>query len=370
MTDLSGQVAVITGGNSGIGKETAVELAGMGAHVVIAARNPTKAAAAVKEVKDRAPGAAVEHLPLDLASFASVRAFAGAFTERFDHLDVLVNNAGVVLRSRTTTEDGHETQFQVNHLSHFLLTNLLREQLAAAPAARVVNVSSTGHTFARDGLDFDDLDWERRRYRGFLVYCATKLANVLFTRELANRWPATKVTANAVHPGFVGSNFAREGDMGVLGAVGMVLLRPFAFSSAAGAHVGVPRVVARRERRERSVLLQVPGHVAVEGGARRRGRREIVGRERRADRHQLRSGATGRLRASRHEISAATRPRPAKPKYRTLPTARLTIGGPARRWKRSSTRATRQRRRCQPANDGPRQPRLRSRAPTGRALDE
>ena len=239
MTDLSGRVAVITGGNSGIGKETAVELAGMGAHVVIAARNPTKAAAAVKEVKDRAPGAAVEHLPLDLASFASVRAFAGAVTERFDHLDVLVNNAGAVLRSRTTTADGHETQFQVNHLSHFLLTNLLREQLEHAPAGRVVNVSSTGHTYARNGLDFDDLEWSRRRYQGFLVYCATKLANVLFTRELANRWPATKVTANAVHPGFVGSNFAREGDMGALGAVGMVLLRPFALSSAAGARTSV-----------------------------------------------------------------------------------------------------------------------------------
>jgi NAD(P)-dependent dehydrogenase (short-subunit alcohol dehydrogenase family) len=239
VTDLSGQVAVVTGGNSGIGKETAVELAGMRAQVVIAARNPTKATAAVKEVKDRAPGAAVEHLPLDLASFASVRAFAGAVSERFAHLDVLVNNAGVVLRRRTTTEDGHETQLQVNHLSHFLLTNLLREQLEHAPAGRVVNVSSSGHTYARNGLDFDDLEWSRRRYQGFGVYCATKLANVLFTRELANRWPATKVTANAVHPGLVGSNFAREGDMGALGAVGMVLVRPFALSSAAGARTSV-----------------------------------------------------------------------------------------------------------------------------------
>src|SRR4051794_20205241 len=145
MTDLSGKVAVVTGGNSGIGKETAVALADMGAHVIIAARNPAKATAAVKEVQDRALGAIVEHLPLDLASFASVRAFAGAFGERADQLDVLVNNAGAVLRSRSTTEDGHETQLQVNHLSHFLLTNLLREQLERG-AGRVVNVSSTGHT--------------------------------------------------------------------------------------------------------------------------------------------------------------------------------------------------------------------------------
>jgi len=239
VSPLDGRVAVITGGNSGIGKETAAELAAMGAHVVIAARNPTKATAAVDETRRRVPGAIVEHLPLDLASFTSVRAFAEEYTSRFDHLDVLVNNAGLTVAKRTITEDGHETQFQVNHLGHYLLTRLLHDQLAAAPAGRVVNVSSTGHTFARDGLDFDDLDWERRRYRGFLVYCATKLANVLFTRELARRLDDTKITANAVHPGFVGSNFAREGDMGL--AIGLIMLavRPFAISSARGAHTSV-----------------------------------------------------------------------------------------------------------------------------------
>jgi len=236
---LAGRVIFVTGGNSGIGKETAAALAGMGAQVVIAARNPAKAAAAVDELRRRAPGATVEHLPLDLASFASVRACAESFASRFDHLDVLVNNAGLTVHKRVLTEDGHETQLQVNHLGHFLLTNLLQEQLAAAPAARVVNVSSTGHTFARDGLDFSDLEWERRRYRGFLVYCATKLANVLFTRELARRWADTKMTANAVHPGWVGSNFGREGDMGFLIGLGMTLGRPFALSSANGARTSV-----------------------------------------------------------------------------------------------------------------------------------
>ena len=238
MTDLRGQVAVVTGGNSGIGKETAAELAGMGAHVIIAARNPTKAAAAVKELRQRAR-ATVEHLPLDLASFASVRAFADTFNARFDGLDVLVNNAGAALRQRSVTEDGHETQFQVNHLSHFLLTALLRDQLDAAPAARVINVSSTGHTMARHGLDFDDLAWQRRRYHGFLVYCHTKLANVLFTRELARRLDGTPMTANAVHPGWVGSNFAREGDMGPFIGAAMVVARPFSISSAAGARTSV-----------------------------------------------------------------------------------------------------------------------------------
>jgi NAD(P)-dependent dehydrogenase (short-subunit alcohol dehydrogenase family) len=235
---MQGRVAVVTGGNSGIGKETAVALAEMGAHVIIAARNPAKAAAAVKEVQERAAGASVEHLPLDLASFASVRGFAGAFSERAEELDVLVNNAGLVLRSRTETDDGHETQFQVNHLSHFLLTNLLREPLERA-RGRVVNVSSTGHTYARSGLNFDDLEWANRRYQGFGVYCATKLANILFTRELPNRWSDTGVTANAVHPGFVGSNFGREGDMGILGGVAMVLARPFALSSASGARTSI-----------------------------------------------------------------------------------------------------------------------------------
>jgi len=239
VTDLSGQVAVVTGGNSGIGKETAVELAGMGAHVIIAARNPTKAAAALKEIQERARGASVEHIPLDLASFGSVHAFADAFNSRFDRLDALVNNAGASLRKRSTTEDGHETQFQVNHLSHFLLTARLRDRLAAARAGRVINVSSTGHTMARGGLDFDDLDWERRKYRGFLVYCHTKLANVLFTRELARRLDGTPTTANAVHPGWVASNFAREGDMGPFIGAAMVIAKPFSISSAAGARTSV-----------------------------------------------------------------------------------------------------------------------------------
>ena len=239
MTALDGQVAVITGGNSGIGKETAVALAGMGAHVIVAARNPTKAAAAIAEIEQRVPGGNVEHIPLDLASLASVRAFAQTFRSRFDQLDVLVNNAGGSLAKRTVTEDGHETQFQVNHLSHYLLTRLLMEQLQVAPAARVINVSSMGHAYARGGLDFDDLDWGHRKYRGFLVYCATKLANVLFTRELARRVDDTKITANAVHPGFVASNFGREGDMGTLIGLGMLIVRPFSISSAKGAHTSV-----------------------------------------------------------------------------------------------------------------------------------
>lgn len=241
MSQRQSKVVVITGGNSGIGKETAVALAEQGAQVVIAARNAAKAAAAVKEIQERTrAGDRVETMPLDLASFASVQSFSTAFHDRYDRLDVLVNNAGIVLRQRVLTGDGHETQFQVNHLSHFLLTDLLRDRLGASGTSRVVNVASDAHKTARKGLDFDDLEWERRRYgSGFGVYSATKLMNILFTRELARRLENTEVTANAVHPGFVASNFAREGDTGSLGNIAMVLGRPFAKSPEKGATTSV-----------------------------------------------------------------------------------------------------------------------------------
>jgi NAD(P)-dependent dehydrogenase (short-subunit alcohol dehydrogenase family) len=240
VSDLAGKIAIVTGANSGIGKEAAVAIAGRGAHVVVAARNAQKAAAAVEEIAARAgAGGRVETIPLDLASFASVRAFAAAFTGRFDRCDILLNNAGLVLRKRVVTADGHETQFQVNHLGHFLLTHLLRGALVAAAPARVVNVASDAHRTARRGLDFDDLEWERRRYRAFSVYAATKLMNILFTRELARREDPAQLTANAVHPGFVGSNFAREGDTGTLGNLVMPLARPFARSPEKGAQTSV-----------------------------------------------------------------------------------------------------------------------------------
>jgi NAD(P)-dependent dehydrogenase (short-subunit alcohol dehydrogenase family) len=238
--DLSGKVVVVTGGNSGIGKQAALELAGMGANVVIAARNPQKAGAAVKEIQAATgAGSRVETIPIDLASFASVRAFADAFTASHERLDVLLNNAGLVLRKREVTEDGHEMQFQVNHLSHFLLTHLLRDYLTKSEPSRVVNVASHAHKSARKGLDFDDLEWSSRRYKGFAVYSCTKLMNILFTRELARRWRDTGVTANCVHPGFVASNFAKEGDLGWWGNIGMPLTRPFSISVEKGTRTSV-----------------------------------------------------------------------------------------------------------------------------------
>jgi len=149
-----------------------------------------------------------------------------------------VNNAGVVLRRRGETDDGYETTFQVNHLAPFLLTVLLREQLTAADDARVVNVASVAHHVARRGLDFDDLQG-RRRYGAVDSYCKTKLANILFTRELARRWAADEVTANAVNPGYVASRWGRDGDLGRVWSMFLVLGRPLAQPAAVGARTQV-----------------------------------------------------------------------------------------------------------------------------------
>jgi NAD(P)-dependent dehydrogenase (short-subunit alcohol dehydrogenase family) len=210
----------------------------MGAQVTITARDPGRGTAALEEIRSRSGRDDVEVMGLDLASLASVRELAGQFAARHDRLDVLVNNAGLVLSSRQETVDGYETTFQVNHLGHFLLTELLRDQLVAAAPARVVNLASDAHKFARRGLDFDDLQ-SAHRYRSFSVYGKTKLANILFTREFPKHWDGTGVTANAVHPGFVASSFGRDGDTGRLNALVFPLLKPFALTPAQGAQTSV-----------------------------------------------------------------------------------------------------------------------------------
>jgi NAD(P)-dependent dehydrogenase (short-subunit alcohol dehydrogenase family) len=163
-----------------------------------------------------------------------VRTCAGELLDRLDTIHVLDLNAGGLLSRRQVTVDGFETQFQANHLGHFLLTNLLLARLEASAPARVAVVSSVGHVQARHGLRFDDLQWERRPYRGSAVYGATKLMNILFASELARRLAGTNVVANAVHPGFVRSRFALEGDTRAM-RLGLVVARPFARSPERGA---------------------------------------------------------------------------------------------------------------------------------------
>ena len=190
-TDMTGRTVVITGGNSGIGTETAVALARAGAHTVITARHQGRGQAAVTDIKARSGSDRVDLVVFDLGSLASVRSGASTILERCADIDVLVNNAGVVLSERRLTVDGFETTFAVNHLGPFLLTQLLLDRIKTGRQGRIVNVASTAHSSARRGLDFDDLQSEKG-YRPMQVYGLTKLANIYFTSELAGAWPGRR----------------------------------------------------------------------------------------------------------------------------------------------------------------------------------
>jgi len=196
MTD---RIVLVTGATSGIGLETARQLAPLGARVIVGARDSEKARA-VSDGIARAGGRA-ETLVVDFASFESVRRAARELVDRLPRLDVLVNNAGTAVAKRETTGDGHERTWQTNYLGHYLLTRLLLPLLEKSPSPRVVNVASEGHRQGR--IDWDDLELSRG-YGGFRAYANTKLAQVLFTRELARREP--KVLTVALHPGAIGTN--------------------------------------------------------------------------------------------------------------------------------------------------------------------
>ncbi len=232
--DMSGKTVVITGGNSGIGLEAAVDLARMGAAVTITARNAQRGATALDEVRRRSGSDQVSLVALDLSSLASVRACAAELLGQLAHLDVLINNAGAVLGERTLTEDGFEATFGGNHLGHHLLTSLLADRLVDSAPARVVVVASLAHRMAWRGLTWDDLD-RSGSYRSMEVYAESKLANVLFTRELAGRFIGTGVTANCCHPGPVRTGFGSSEDVHGFEQVMMAVGRPFMVSAARGA---------------------------------------------------------------------------------------------------------------------------------------
>jgi NAD(P)-dependent dehydrogenase (short-subunit alcohol dehydrogenase family) len=232
--DLSGQVIVITGGNSGIGKEAAVELSALGATVIITARDQAKGAAALDEVHRRSGTDRAEVMALDLADFASIRSFAAQVLEGHDRLDVLLNNAGGILSDRLITAQGFEMTFGVNHLGHFLLTDLLLDRLKADAPSRVITVTSIGHRFALGGLSFADLQSEHH-YWSMDAYGKSKLANLLFTLELARRLEGTGVTSNALHPGVVRTGFGGADDTRGVERVTMVLSSPFSIDAQRGA---------------------------------------------------------------------------------------------------------------------------------------
>ena len=211
MPDLTGKVIIVTGANSGIGFEAAKEFARKGAQTILACRSMEKAQAALAALQAEIPQAKAEIMPLDLASLDSVRQFAEAFKAEYDQLDVLVNNAGIMMVPYGRTEDGFERQLGTNHLGHFALTGLLFDLLLNTPGARVVNVSSGGHRFGE--MDFDNLMFEDGEgYSPMGAYGRSKLANLLFTYELQRRFEAlgAKVMATAAHPGISETNLANH----------------------------------------------------------------------------------------------------------------------------------------------------------------
>ena len=245
-SSMKGRTCLITGASGGIGKETAVALATLGATVVMVSRDSERGKAALADVRRRSGGSNDVHLMLaDLASLQAVRSLASEFRQKHQRLHVLVNNAGAYNVKRLLSEDGHELTFAVNHLAHFLLTNLLLDLLKASAPARIVNVSSRSHMGAT--IDFDDLQQESG-YRGMAVYGQSKLANVLFTRELARRLEGTGVTANSLHPGLVKTGFGRNNG----GAIGAIFRM---FQARVFQIVPIPFIITPERGAETSVYL-------------------------------------------------------------------------------------------------------------------
>jgi len=227
--DLTGKTCLITGGNSGIGKATALGLARMGWTIVIVSRSKEKGEAALIDIIAKSGNRNVELMLADISTQDSIRRLASDFKAGHQKLHLLVNNAGVYLTRRTTTVDGLESTFATNHLGPFLLTNLLLGLLKASAPSRIVNVTSDAHNGAK--VNFEDLQGEKR-FSGWQAYGQSKLAMILFTHVLAKRLDGTGVTVNSAHPGVVRTNFANNNG---LVTFGFRLLRPFFISSETAA---------------------------------------------------------------------------------------------------------------------------------------
>jgi len=225
------KVCLVTGATSGIGLETARALANRGATVVVLGRNPERCATTALALSEESHST-VEPLAADLSVQAEVRRAAREFQERFARLDLLVNNAGAAYMKREESADGIEKTWALNHLGYFLLTNLLLDLLERSAPARVVNVASDAHRSVK-GIDFDDIQ-AQKRYGAFRAYGISKLANVLFTRELARRLEGTGVTVNAMHPGLVATNFGAKAPLAA-----QWVIRWFGLSPEKGARTAV-----------------------------------------------------------------------------------------------------------------------------------
>lgn len=231
---MAGRTVLVTGASGGIGRATAVGLAGMGAHVAIVGRDPGRVEGAAREIR-AAGGGEVDAFVADLSSQTEVRRLAGEVLAALPRIEVLINNAGGCWDTRHVSADGLERTFALNHLAPFLLTNLLMERMLEADKARVVTVASNAQALGR--IDFGDLQGEHA-YSGARAYNQSKLANVMFSHELARRLAGSRVTANVLHPGVVNTRFGAE-DPGTIQRVLVPFLRPLMKSPARGAATSV-----------------------------------------------------------------------------------------------------------------------------------
>ncbi|MBU9719965.1 MULTISPECIES: SDR family oxidoreductase [Bacillaceae] len=230
------QITLVTGANSGMGKATSLAFAKLGTHVVMMCRNKEKGEAARQEVVSESGNHSVDLHICDLGNLEDIRQFAQTFNLNYPKLDVLINNAAIITTKRKETGDGFELQFGVNHLGPFLLTNLLLEKLKTASSARIINVSSGAHKIGT--IDFNDLQTQHKKYRTFSVYGQSKLANILFTNELARRLEDTNITANSLHPGAVATNLGIDRETG-FGKTIVRMLRPFFKTPEEGADTAI-----------------------------------------------------------------------------------------------------------------------------------
>lgn len=235
MLDLKDKICIVTGSNSGIGKVTALEIAKMGATVIMVARSKEKGEKALEEVKSLSGNKNIELMLCDSASQQSIRDFVEQFKAKYKNLHILVNNAGAAIPEKHLTKEGLESTFASNHLGYFLLTNLLLDLLKASAPARIVNVASDGHKMGH--IDFDDLNYEHKKYNSTQAYCNSKLANVIFNKELAKKLKGTNVTANSLHPGVINSNFS-AGANGIMKAF-LKIFKPFLMTVEKGAETQI-----------------------------------------------------------------------------------------------------------------------------------
>ena len=271
--NINDKHVLVTGGTSGIGRATAAQLASRGARVTITSRTLSTAQNTADELT-AATGTQVEPAEVDLASLDAVRTFAASYADRHDRLDILINNAGTMAGKRRTTEDGLEWTLAVNHLGPFLLTNLLTPLLVHSAPARVINVSSENHRGAKRGLDFDDLQMTSG-YSPSKAYAASKLANILFTVELDRRLRPDGVTARALHPGVVATNFGKDPGSSRWMGLAMTLLKPVLATPEKGASTSVLLATAQPDELEASLYWasgkpKQPSYAALDQAAARR----------------------------------------------------------------------------------------------------